>query len=252
MSGIAEVLLNLGYAVSRLRPEALGHPERLGSLGARVRGHQAEHVAGAARGRDLLRGEARTTPRWWRRGRTASPVIPRAEMLAELMRLKYGVAVAGSHGKTTTTSMVATSSTAAGSIPRWWWAAAWACWARRAPGQGRLHGGGGGRVRPLLPEADAHRRRGHQHRPRAPRHLPGPADIQEAFVGFVNKVPFYGAAVLCLDDPPVQDIAARVEGAPTAPKGGPAWRNLGSQLRWRCKGGELGRLELNIPGTHNV
>ena len=65
----------------------------------------------------------------------------------------------------------------------------------RAPRQGRLHGGGGGRVRPLVPEALAHDRRRHQHRPRAPRHLPATSpDVQEAFVDFVNKVPFYGAA----------------------------------------------------------
>jgi len=107
MSGIAEVLLNLGYTVSGSDLKRTPVTDRLASLGARVfEGHEAENAGGAhvvvtstaVRPRNPEVEEAR---------RHGVPVIPRAEMLAELMRLKYGVAVAGSHGKTTTTSMVA-------------------------------------------------------------------------------------------------------------------------------------------------
>ncbi|MBI4462369.1 MAG: UDP-N-acetylmuramate--L-alanine ligase, partial [Acidobacteria bacterium] len=117
MSGIAEVLLTLGYTVSGsdLHPSAV--TERLARLGAKVfGGHRAEHVAGAqvvvvstAIGAD--------NPEVQEAHRRQIPVIPRAEMLAELMRLKYGIAVAGSHGKTTTTSLIAGLLAAAGLDP---------------------------------------------------------------------------------------------------------------------------------------
>ena len=140
-------------------------------------------------------------------------MIPRAEMLAELMRLKYGVAVAGSHGKTTTTSMVgAGARPAAGSTRRWWSAAGSACLGSGA----RL-----GKGEYLVAEADESDRSFLKLSPTLAvvtnidrEHLDAYrdlADIQEAFLGFVNKVPFYGCAVLCLDDPPVEAILPRVE-----------------------------------------
>ena len=108
MSGIAEVLLNLGYAVSGSDLKRSAVTDRLAALGARIfEGHAAAQRRGRARGGDLDRGAGRQPRGGARRAGTGVPVIPRAEMLAELMRLKYGVAVAGSHGKTTTTSMVA-------------------------------------------------------------------------------------------------------------------------------------------------
>ena len=107
MSGIAEVLLNLGYTVSGSDLRRSAVTDRLARLGARVfEGHAAEHVAGAQVVVTSTAVEA-DNPEVVEARRTGIPVIPRAEMLAELMRLKYGVAVAGSHGKTTTTSMVA-------------------------------------------------------------------------------------------------------------------------------------------------
>ena len=109
MSGIAEVLLNLGYAVSGSDLKESDITRRLASLGGRDRssGHAAENLERRRRGRHLVRGPAGTTRRSSRRAAGKIPIIPRAEMLAELMRLKYGVAIAGSHGKTTTTSMAA-------------------------------------------------------------------------------------------------------------------------------------------------
>ncbi len=212
MSGIAEVLLNLGYTVSgsdlRLTPVT----DRLVSLGATVfEGHAAAHASGAhvvvtstaVRPQNPEVAEAR---------RHGVPVIPRAEMLAELMRLKYGVAVAGSHGKTTTTSMVALVLDRGGLDPT-------------VVVGGRLGvlGSGArlGKGEFLVAEADESDRSFLRLTPTLAvvtnidrEHLDtyrDLADIQEAFLGFVNKVPFYGGAVLCLDDPPVQDILPRVE-----------------------------------------
>ncbi|HEY7700308.1 MAG TPA: Mur ligase domain-containing protein, partial [Vicinamibacteria bacterium] len=107
MSGIAEVLKNLGYAVSGSDQRSSASTERLRSLGVRVHeGHRAEQVQGT----DVVvvsSAVRSTNPEVVEARRLQIPIIPRAEMLAELMRLKYGIAVAGSHGKTTTTSMVA-------------------------------------------------------------------------------------------------------------------------------------------------
>src|SRR5271157_4855525 len=117
MSGIAEVLLNLGYQISgsdvRLSPTT----ERLAGMGARIyEGHNAANVAGA---KALVVSSAvdEQNPEVQEARRLQIPVIPRGELLAELMRLKYGIAVAGSHGKTTTTSMVATILNHAGLDP---------------------------------------------------------------------------------------------------------------------------------------
>ena len=175
MSGIAEVLLNLGYTVSGSDLKRTATTDRLASLGARVfEGHAAEHARGAhvvvtstaVPPHNAEVAEAR---------RHGVPVIPRAEMLAELMRLKYGVAVAGSHGKTTTTSMVALVLDRGGLDPTVVVGGRLGVLGSgRAAGQGRVPGGGGRRVGPLVPQAHPDPGRGHQHRPRAPRHLPRP------------------------------------------------------------------------------
>ena len=158
----------------RLRPErsdddATGWPR---SARAFPQGHAAAQRGGRPRGGDLDRGARATTPRSPRRAGSAIPVIPRAEMLAELMRLKYGVAVAGSHGKTTTTSMVATVLDDGGLDPTVSSAAGSTCSARARGSARATTWWRGRRVRPLVPEALADARRRHQHRPRAPRHLP--------------------------------------------------------------------------------
>ena len=123
MSGIAEVLLNLGYKVSGSDLKTSAVTERLASLGAIVfEGHRTENIAGAE---VVVASSAieEENPELSAARQLHIPVIQRAEMLAELMRLKYGIAIAGMHGKTTTTSMVAAVlCRAAASIPRSWWA----------------------------------------------------------------------------------------------------------------------------------
>src|SRR5208337_3637153 len=117
MSGIAEVLLNLGYQVSGSDVKLSPITERLAGMGARVyEGHAASNVAGA---RALVVSSAvdQQNPELVEARRLQIPIIPRGELLAELMRLKYGIAVAGSHGKTTTTSMIATILSHAGMDP---------------------------------------------------------------------------------------------------------------------------------------
>ena len=262
MSGIAELLLNLGYTVSgsdlKLTP-ATGH---LRALGATVfEGHSATHVAGAhvvvtstaVRPENPEVGEAR------RRG---VPVIPRAEMLAELMRLKYGVAIAGSHGKTTTTSMVALVLDKGGLDPT-------------VVVGGRLSSFGSGarlgRGEFLVAEADESDRSFLRLTPTLAvvtnidrEHLDAYrdlADVQEAFVGFVNKVPFYGCVVLCVDDAPVVEILPRVERRVLtyglSPRASVSARDLalrptGSSYTATFEGRELGAVTVGVPGAHNV
>src|SRR5260370_41576021 len=117
MSGIAEVLLNLGYQISGSDLKLIATTERLGKLGARIyEGHSRANVAGA---KALVGSSAvdSKNPEVQEARRLLIPVIPRGELLAELMRLKYGIAIAGSHGKTTTTSMTATVLSVAGLDP---------------------------------------------------------------------------------------------------------------------------------------
>src|SRR5512145_2228703 len=212
MSGIAEVLLNLGYTVtgSDLRHSAT--TARLVAGGARIfEGHAAAHLAGA---HVVVTSTAvhPDNPEVVEARRTGVPVIPRAEMLAELMRLRYGVAIAGSHGKTTTPSMVALVLDRGGLDPT-------------IVVGGRLGtlGSGArlGRGDFMVAEADESDRSFLKLSPTIAvvtnidrEHLDtyrDLADVQEAFVGFLNKVPFYGACVLCLDDGPVQDVLPRLE-----------------------------------------
>jgi UDP-N-acetylmuramate--alanine ligase len=262
MSGIAEVLLNLGYTVTGSDLKGSPVTERLAALGARVaQGHSAEHVAGAqvVVTSTAVRPDNAEVLEARRRG---VPVIPRAEMLAELMRLKYGVAVAGSHGKTTTTSMVALVLDRGGLDPT-------------VVVGGRLGVlGSGARLGKgdfIVAEADESDRSFLKLSPTLAvvtnidrEHLDAYrdlADIQEAFVGFLNKVPFYGAAVVCLDEPAVQEVLPRVErrvvtyglasGAEVSARDvlvGPA----GSRYTALAGGRELGTVELRVPGVHNV
>jgi UDP-N-acetylmuramate--alanine ligase len=262
MSGIAEVLLNLGYTVSGSDLKRSAVTDRLVKLGARFEeGHEASHLQGAhvvvtstavkADNAEVL--EAR---------RLGVPVIPRAEMLAELMRLKYGVAVAGSHGKTTTTSMVALVLDKGGLDPT-------------VVIGGRLGVlGSGARLGKgdfMVAEADESDRSFLKLSPTVAvvtnidrEHLDAYRDlrdIQEAFLGFVNKVPFYGAAVLCLDDAPVQDILPRVERRVVTygltPQAHVSARDLavdaaGSRFTATLGGETLGAITLAVPGRHNV
>jgi UDP-N-acetylmuramate--alanine ligase len=262
MSGIAELLINLGYQVSgsdlRLSPVT----ERLAALGGKIfPGHSAKNVEGAdvvvissavhSDNAEVIEAK-----------RLQIPVIPRAEMLAELMRLKYGVAVAGSHGKTTTTSMIATVLVHGGFDPT-------------AVIGGRLNAFGSnaklGKGDFLVAEADESDGSFLKLSPAIAvvtnidrEHLDHYADlneIQAAFVAFVNKVPFYGAAVLCLDDPNIQAIIPQIERrAVTYGTSNQAdligshieFQGFGTACQVRYRGNHLGTLNLRIPGKHGV
>jgi UDP-N-acetylmuramate--alanine ligase len=263
MSGIAEVLLTLGYAVSGSDIRISPVTERLVNLGAQVYlGHRAEQVHGA---HVVVTSSAirRENPEILEATRSKIPVIPRAEMLAELMRLKYGIAVAGAHGKTTTTSLVASVLGAAGLDPTF------------VVG-GRVNHAGTtarlGRGDYMVVEADESDRsflllapvvavvttidREHLD------HYASLEEIEEVFVEFVNRVPFYGAAILCLDEPNVQAIVPRVT-RPVITYGtsGQAdlvisdveLKGLASNFRLTYRGDDLGVFRLpGPPGIHNV
>jgi UDP-N-acetylmuramate--alanine ligase len=262
MSGIAEVLLNLGYRVTgsdQRRGEAV---ERLEQLGAKVFvGHDAANIADAhvvvyssavaPDNVEVAQARARQVP-----------VIARAEMLAELMRLKYGIAVAGTHGKTTTTSMVAA-----------------------VLAEGRLDPTVvvGGRVRSLgtnarlgqgeymVVEADESDGSFLRLTPTIAivttidaEHLDHYGTLERlsaAFLAFVNKVPFYGAAVLCLDQPGVQLLIPGVqkriityglESAATVTAHRLTLSGLSSRFEVLHRGHPLGECTLRVPGRHNV
>ncbi len=209
MSGIAEVLLSSGYAVSGSDLKATPVTSRLEKLGAKIyEGHLASNVQGAhvvvissaVRPDNVEILEAH---------KLKIPVIPRAEMLAELMRLKYGIAVAGAHGKTTTTSMVASVLAAADLDPTF-------VVGGRVNHAGSNAGVGQGDY--MVVEADESDRsflllapviavvttidREHLDQYRSLE------EIQGVFLEFVNRVPFYGTVILCLDEPNVQAITA--------------------------------------------
>src|SRR6185295_16990497 len=262
MSGIAEVLLNLGYRVTgsdQKRGEAV---ERLERLGAKVfAGHEPSNVEGAhvvvyssAVARDNVEVHVAR-----QRG---VPVIPRAEMLAELMRLKYGIAIAGTHGKTTTTSMVGAVLGAAGLDPT-------------VVVGGRVHGLGAnarlGQGEFLVAEADESDGSFLKLSPTIAvvttvdaEHLDHYADLDAivaAFLAFVNKVPFYGAAVVCLDDPNIQRMIPRIEkrvvtygleaGADLMARR-LSFAEMRSEFEVVHRGKSLGPVTLQVPGRHNV
>jgi UDP-N-acetylmuramate--alanine ligase len=263
MSGIAEVLLTLGYSVTGSDIKTTAITERLQNLGALIyESHKAEHVEGA---HVVVTSSAvrRDNPEVVEAVRQKIPVIPRAEMLAELMRLKHGIAIAGAHGKTTTTSMTASVLAAAGLDPTF------------VVG-GRVNHIGAtarlGRGEYMVVEADESDRtflllapvvavvttidREHLDTYQS---LP---EIQEIFTQFVNRVPFYGAAVLCLDEPNVQAIIPNVH-RPVITYGTSTQADLviseiellglESTFRLTYRGDGLGKFHLNgPPGIHNV
>src|SRR2546425_11191044 len=212
MSGIAELLANIGYVVSGSDEKRSAVTERLASLGIRVAyGHDAANVGDAdvavvSTAVRLTNTEVREA------ARRQIPVIPRAEMLAELMRLRFSIAVAGAHGKTTTTSMIAFVLERAGLDPT-------------AVIGGRLSAFGSnarlGRGELMVAEADESDRSflklsptiavmtniDHEHL----ENYGGFDDLQQAFVDFANKVPFYRALGACADDPNLASILPRVK-----------------------------------------
>ncbi len=263
MSGIAELLLNLGYKVSGSDLRRSDTTERLTRLGAEVRiGHAAENVP--ADGHVVVTSSAvkAGNPEVEEAQRRKIPVIPRAEMLAELMRMKYGIAIAGTHGKTTTTSMVASILASAG-------------WDPTTVVGGKLNSLGSnarlGQGDFLVAEADESDGSFLRLSPTVavvtnidPEHLDfysGIGQIKETFLHFINKVPFYGFAVLCIDHPNVQELIPsvaktfvtygfavhadyRAEGV--VPGG------MASRFRILRRGEPLGEVALSAPGRHNV
>ena len=263
MSGIAEVLLTLGYSVSGSDTKPSIITERLENLGATIyEGHKATNVEGA---HVVVVSSAvkSDNPEVVEAHKRKIPVIPRAEMLAELMRLKYGIAVGGAHGKTTTTSMVASILTAAHLDPTFVVGGK----VNQAGTTARL-----GRGEYFVVEADESDRSFLFFAPVVAvvttidrEHLDqytSLEDIQGAFVQFVNRVPFYGAAILCIDEPNVQAIIPNVK-RPILTYGtssqadlvisGVKLQGLSSEFRLTYKGEDLGIFRLpHPPGIHNV
>jgi len=213
MSGIAEVLINMGYEVSGSDLHRTPVTDRLVSLGARIaEGHRAELVRDAA---VVVASTAvrATNPEVEEARRLKIPVIARAEMLAELMRMKHGIAVAGAHGKTTTTSMVASILAAGGFDPT-------VVVGGRVRALGTSARLGTGDF--LVAEADESDGSFLRLSPSIAvitnidrEHLDhwtgGITEIQDAFVDFANKVPFYGLCVVCAEDPRVREVLPRLE-----------------------------------------
>jgi UDP-N-acetylmuramate--alanine ligase len=262
MAGIAEVLLTLGYEVtgSDLRESPI--VERLRSLGGRVSiGHAAEHL-GRADCVVVSTAVPPTNPERLAAEARGIPVIPRAEMLAELMRTKYAVAVGGAHGKTTTTSMTAAVLTEGGLDPT-----VVVGGRIRATGTGARLGAGDylvaeadesdGSFLKLYPSVAVVTNIDREHLS----HFGSMAALREAFAAFIDRVPFYGAAILCIDDPQVAALGAeatrrvRTYGfSDEAEVRASEVETVGLEARFRVHRGdtELGTVRLGMPGHHNI
>jgi UDP-N-acetylmuramate--alanine ligase len=262
MSGIAEVLFNLGYHISGSDVKETEVTRRLRSLGCEISyGHRKENLKEA----DVVvisSAVRQGNPEVEAAEERLVPVIPRAEMLAELMRMKVGIAIAGTHGKTTTTSLISTVLAAGGLDPT-------------VVIGGRLNSIGSnarlGQGEFLVAEADESDGSFLKLMPTIavvtnidPEHLDyykGIDEIKETFLCFLNKIPFFGLAVLCLDHPNIQSLLPRLKKRFTT-------YGLTTQADFQAKeivfGGistsfdvthqrqEIGRLSLRMPGLHNV
>jgi UDP-N-acetylmuramate--alanine ligase len=264
MGGIAEVLLNLGYAVqgTDLKPNAV--TARLGALGARIMiGHDAANVHGA----DVVvvsSAVGRDNPEVVEAAAKRVPVVQRAEMLAELMRFRIGVAVAGTHGKTTTTSLVASILAEGGADPTFVIGGR----LKSADANARL-----GQGRYLVAEADESDASFLHLQPMVAivtnvdndhlvTHDGDFERLKQSFVDFLHNLPFYGLAVLCHDDAHVRSLLPRVGRpivtygfAPEADVRAVDVERQGVRTKFGVeRPGRDGRLEvtLNIPGRHNV
>jgi UDP-N-acetylmuramate--alanine ligase len=268
MSGIAEVLLNLGYKVSGSDLKSSGVTERLASFGASIfEGHRAKNMAGA----EVVVVSSAVkddNPEIVEARAQHIPVIQRAEMLSELMRLKYGIAIAGMHGKTTTTSMVAAVLAAGNLDPT-------------IIVGGRIDAIGSnarlGKSQYLVAEADESDRsflrlspilavvtnidREHMDCYRNMR------DVKQAFLDFMDRVPFYGMVVVCNDDPRLRRLFPQIRRrtltygtrkgsdfrikSPDA-QAKSAEKPFLSRFHVIYRGADLGEFRLQVPGAHNV
>ena len=262
MSGIAELLLNLGYKVSGSDLHTTDITERLKTLGGVIfAGHRADQITGA---NVVVTSSAvrRDNPEVLAAEQVSIPVIPRAEMLAELMRLKYSVAVAGAHGKTTTTSMIASILAQGGLDPT-------------VVIGGKLKSIGSNAVLGkgdfIVAEADESDGSFLKFSPAIAvvtnidrEHLDYYKDlatIKTVFLDFIDRIPFYGLAILCLDNESIQDLIPKIKKRFTT-------YGMSSQADFQIRdvefekrrsrfsvyrqGDKLGRFTLNLPGIHNV
>jgi len=263
MSGIAELLINLEYDVSGSDLKDTAVTKRLTSLGGNISiGHRGEHVGEAdvvvyssAVGQDnpeILEARDRNIP-----------VIPRAEMLAELMRLKYGIAIAGAHGKTTTTSMVASilmcghldpTVVIGGRLDIWGGSNA-------KLGQGDIllaeADESDGSFLALSPTIAVVTNMDHEHVD----HYGSMEAIRQTFVNFINKIPFYGVAIVCLDNEEIQGIIPELRkrcltygmtSQADLRARGVEQEGLGVSFEVNYKDRSLGRMVVGMPGEHNV
>ena len=262
MSGIAELLLNLGYKVSGSDVKSSDITDRLKELGGAIfKGHAVENIKGA----DVVVVSSAIdpdNPEVQAAGQSSIPVIPRAEMLAELMRLKYSIAIAGAHGKTSTTSIVASVLAEGGLDPT-------------VVIGGKLKSIGSNAVLGegdfIVAEADESDGSFLKFSPTIAvvtnidkEHLDFYADldaIKTVFLSFLDRIPFYGLAVLCLDNEPIQELIPRMKKRYTT-------YGMSSQADFQIRdvefgqqksrfniyhrGSKMGMIDLNLPGIHNV
>ena len=263
MSGIAEILIDQGFEVSGSDRSLTEVTDRLKKLGAEIyEGHSPDNLKHAD---VLVYSSAVTTdnPEVEAAVKNNIPIIKRSEMLAETMRMKYGIGIAGTHGKTTTTSMIGLTLTEGGIDPT-------------IIVGGKLSGLGGTNARLgdgefIVVEADEFDRTFLKLTPviavlttLESEHLDTYKDlddIKSAFIEFANKVPFYGFVVLCLDEPALQDIKPSIN-KKVLTYGVTAQADIravdishnefSSTYTVKYRGKELGRIRLNVPGLHNV
>jgi UDP-N-acetylmuramate--alanine ligase len=262
MSGIAELLLNLGYRVSGSDVKSSDITDRLKTMGGTIfKGHAAENIKGA----DVVVVSSAIdpeNPEVQSAGQASIPVIPRAEMLAELMRLKYSIAIAGAHGKTSTTSIVASVLAEGGLDPT-------------VVIGGKLKSIGSNAVLGegdfIVAEADESDGSFLKYSPTIAvvtnidnEHLDFYANldaIKTVFLNFLDRIPFYGLAVLCLDNEPIQDLIPQMKKRYTT-------YGMTSQADFQIRdvesgqqrsrfdiyhhGNKMGVINLNLPGIHNV
>ena len=262
MSGIAEVLLNLGYVISGSDTKESDVTERLEKLGATVR---YEHAPGNIEGSDVVvysSAVSRDNPEVTAAREQMIPVIPRVEMLAELMRMKFSVAVGGTHGKTTTTSLISAVLSAGGLDPT-----------VVVGGKLRTMGTGArlGASEYVVAEADESDGSFLKLSPTIAvvttvdeEHLDyysGLDEIKDAFTHFANSVPFYGCAIVCLDEHNIQSIMGDIERrvisyglTNQADVQATDIETAGELTRFGVEAGgsALGSIEIAMPGLHNV
>jgi len=263
MSGIAELLINLGYIVSGSDLKDTTVTRRLATLGGHIlKGHRKSNIRGA----DVIvysSAVKQNNPEILEAKERYIPAIPRAEMLAELMRLKYGVAIAGAHGKTTTTSMVASILTCGRLDPTVVIGGRLDIWggSNAKLGQGDIlvaeADESDGSFMALSPTIAVVTNIDQEHMD----YYENMKSLRETFINFVNKIPFYGMAILCLDNEEIQGIIPRLKKryltygtTSQANLRGKAIEKEGLGVGFEVVyyGRSLGRIIVGMPGEHNV